>query len=101
MGEQVFTPIRNANYSVHSFENKNKTQKILFIEIWTNGSVTPKEALYEASRSLIDLFIPFLHLDKEEVMHGSMGGKKNLLKGGPRKEKCDSTSVPAPGLVIG
>ncbi|KAH9547647.1 hypothetical protein CY35_11G045400, partial [Sphagnum magellanicum] len=28
----------------------------------TNGSITPKEALYEAFRSLIDLFIPFLHL---------------------------------------
>jgi DNA-directed RNA polymerase subunit alpha len=69
LGEQVFTPIQNANYSVHAFENKNKTQKILFIEIWTNGSVAPKEALYEAFRSLIDLFIPFLHADKEEVMH--------------------------------
>ncbi len=41
----VFTPIWNANYSVHSFENKNETQEIFFIEIWINGSVTPKEAL--------------------------------------------------------
>ncbi len=54
----IFTPIRNADYSVHSFENKNETQKIILIEIWTNQSVTPKEALYEASRNLIDLFIP-------------------------------------------
>jgi DNA-directed RNA polymerase subunit alpha len=45
----VFTLIQSANYSVHSFENKNETQEIFFIEIWTNGSVTPKEALYEAS----------------------------------------------------
>jgi DNA-directed RNA polymerase subunit alpha len=66
----VFTPIRNADYSVHFFENKNETQKIFFIEIWTNGSLIPKEAFYEASRSLIDLFIPFLHVEKEEVMHG-------------------------------
>ncbi len=47
--DAIFTPIRNANYNVHSFENKNETQEILFIEIWTNGSVIPKEALYEAS----------------------------------------------------
>ncbi len=45
-GEKIW--IRNVNYSVHSFENKNKTQEIFFIEIWTNGSVTPKEVLYEA-----------------------------------------------------
>ncbi|KAH9570793.1 hypothetical protein CY35_02G060000, partial [Sphagnum magellanicum] len=49
--------------------------KYFFIEIWTNGSVIPKEALYEASQSLIDLFIPFLHAEKEEVMHGL--GNKN------------------------
>jgi DNA-directed RNA polymerase subunit alpha len=38
----VFTPIRIANYIVHYFKNKNETQEIFFIEIWTNGSVTPK-----------------------------------------------------------
>jgi DNA-directed RNA polymerase subunit alpha len=47
--DDVFTFIQNANYSVHSFENKNETQEIFFIEIWTNGNVIPKEALYEAS----------------------------------------------------
>jgi len=54
---------------------KMKHKKYFFIEIWTNGSVIPKEALYEASQSLIDLFIPFLHAEKEEVMHGL--GNKN------------------------
>lgn len=68
--DAIFMPIRNANYSVHSFENNNKIQEILFIEIWTNGSITPKEALYEASRSLIDLFIPFLHTEKKETIDG-------------------------------
>ena len=68
--DAVFMPIRNANYSIHSFENKNKTQEILFIEIWTNGSITPKEALYEAPRSSIDLFIPFLHAEKKEIING-------------------------------
>ncbi|EFH59995.1 hypothetical protein ARALYDRAFT_899418 [Arabidopsis lyrata subsp. lyrata] len=38
---------------------------ILFLEIWTNGSLTPKEALHEASRNLINLFIPFLHVEEE------------------------------------
>nr|Q60F88.2 RecName: Full=DNA-directed RNA polymerase subunit alpha; Short=PEP; AltName: Full=Plastid-encoded RNA polymerase subunit alpha; Short=RNA polymerase subunit alpha [Takakia lepidozioides]BAD60944.2 DNA-dependent RNA polymerase alpha subunit [Takakia lepidozioides] len=68
--DAVFMPIRNVNYSVHSFENGNETQEILFLEIWTNGSVTPKEALYEASRSLINLFIPFLHAEKKEFIYG-------------------------------
>nr|YP_010576460.1 RNA polymerase alpha subunit [Antidesma bunius]UZN44001.1 RNA polymerase alpha subunit [Antidesma bunius] len=63
----VFMPVRNANHSVHSYGNGNEKQEILFLEIWTNGSLTPKEALYEASRNLIDLFIPFLHAEEENL----------------------------------
>nr|YP_009768950.1 RNA polymerase alpha subunit [Arapatiella psilophylla]QIS99568.1 RNA polymerase alpha subunit [Arapatiella psilophylla] len=65
--DAVFMPVRNANYSIHSYVNGNEKQEILFLEIWTNGSLTPKEALYEASRNLIDLFIPFLHADEENL----------------------------------
>nr|ADK12617.1 RNA polymerase alpha subunit [Achnatherum inebrians] len=54
--DAVSMPVRNVNYRKH---------EILFLEIWTNGSLTPKEALYEASRNLIDLFLPFLHAEEE------------------------------------
>lgn len=69
--DSVFMPVRNANYSVHSFENEDITQEILFVEIWTNGSITPEEALYEAARCLIDLLLPFLHDEKKEVVKTS------------------------------
>nr|QGA86255.1 RNA polymerase alpha subunit [Albizia adianthifolia] len=65
--DAVFMPVRNANFSIHSYANGNEKQEILFLEIWTNGSLTPKEALYEASRNLIDLFIPFLHADEKNL----------------------------------
>nr|YP_010035797.1 RpoA [Onobrychis viciifolia]QPF16924.1 RNA polymerase alpha subunit [Onobrychis viciifolia]QQQ88441.1 RpoA [Onobrychis viciifolia] len=63
--DAVFMPVRNANHSIHSYMNGTEKQEILFLEIWTNGSFTPKEALYEASRNLIDLFIPFLRPEEE------------------------------------
>ena len=65
--DAVFMPVRNANHSVHSYGNGNEKQEILFLEIWTNGSLTPKEALHEASRNLIDLFIPFLHAEEQNL----------------------------------
>lgn len=68
--DAVFMPIRNVNYSVHSFEIKGKIKEILFLEIWTDGSLTPKEALYEASRNLIDLFIPLINSEKREINSG-------------------------------
>nr|ATV96690.1 DNA-directed RNA polymerase alpha subunit [Couroupita guianensis] len=61
--DAVFMPVRNANYSIHSYGNEK--QEILSLEIWTNGSLTPKEALHEASRNLIDLFISFFHTEEE------------------------------------
>nr|WNR57232.1 RNA polymerase alpha subunit [Amyema quandang] len=61
----VFMPVQNVNHSIYSYGNEK--QEILFIEIWTNGSLTPKEALHEASRNLIDLFIPFLHVEEENL----------------------------------
>nr|YP_010576016.1 RNA polymerase alpha subunit [Iris victoris]UEK24485.1 RNA polymerase alpha subunit [Iris hippolyti]UZN43249.1 RNA polymerase alpha subunit [Iris victoris] len=75
--DAVSMPIRNANHSIHSYGNGNEKQEILFLEIWTNGSLTPQEALYEASRNLIDLFIPFLHVEEEGIRFEE--NKKGLL----------------------
>ncbi|KAF2907077.1 hypothetical protein DAI22_12g068950 [Oryza sativa Japonica Group] len=63
--DAVSMPVRNMNYSIFACGNGNAKYEILFLEIWTNGSLTPKEALYEASRNLIDLFLPFLHTEEE------------------------------------
>ncbi|RWR97898.1 RNA polymerase alpha subunit chloroplast [Cinnamomum micranthum f. kanehirae] len=65
--DAVSMPVRNANHSIHSYGSENEKQEILFLEIWTNGSLTPKEALREASRTLIDLFIPFLDAEEEDI----------------------------------
>nr|UZC33114.1 RNA polymerase alpha subunit [Tofieldia yoshiiana var. kanwonensis] len=65
--DAVSMPVRNASHSIYSYNNGNEKQEILFLEIWTNGSLTPKEALREASRNLIDLFIPFLHAEEEDI----------------------------------
>nr|YP_003934062.1 RNA polymerase alpha subunit [Geranium palmatum]YP_009250211.1 RNA polymerase alpha subunit [Geranium maderense]ACH47365.1 RNA polymerase alpha subunit [Geranium palmatum]ADJ66361.1 RNA polymerase alpha subunit [Geranium palmatum]AKF43068.1 RNA polymerase alpha subunit [Geranium maderense]AMY96039.1 RNA polymerase alpha subunit [Geranium maderense] len=61
--DSVFMPVKNVNHSIHSYENG--IHAMLFLEIWTNGSLTPKEALREASRKLSNLFIPFLHAEEQ------------------------------------
>nr|NP_569660.1 RNA polymerase alpha subunit [Psilotum nudum]Q8WHZ1.1 RecName: Full=DNA-directed RNA polymerase subunit alpha; Short=PEP; AltName: Full=Plastid-encoded RNA polymerase subunit alpha; Short=RNA polymerase subunit alpha [Psilotum nudum]AGC26825.1 DNA-directed RNA polymerase subunit alpha [Psilotum nudum]BAB84248.1 RNA polymerase alpha subunit [Psilotum nudum] len=76
--DALFTPIRNANYSIHSFESNNKVREILFLEVWTNGSLTPGAALSEASRDLIDLFIIFLNMEKEESIKEIENNELNI-----------------------
>nr|YP_009403835.1 RNA polymerase alpha subunit [Legenere valdiviana]ASA35100.1 RNA polymerase alpha subunit [Legenere valdiviana] len=65
--DAIFMPVRNVNYSIHSYGTGNENHEILFLEIWTNGSLTPKEALQEASRNLIDLFMPFLQTEERNL----------------------------------
>lgn len=53
---------------VVEWECKTLKHYILFLKIWTNGNLTLKEALHEASKIFIDLFISFLCM-VEEILH--------------------------------
>nr|QYB22516.1 RNA polymerase alpha subunit [Sequoiadendron giganteum]BBN66923.1 RNA polymerase alpha chain [Sequoiadendron giganteum] len=75
--DAAFVPVQNVNYSIHSYWSENEIQEILFLEIWTNGGLAPKEALYEASRNLIDFFLPFLNA-KEENIDGTNSLSDNI-----------------------
>nr|YP_010334422.1 RNA polymerase alpha subunit [Bignonia magnifica]YP_010334466.1 RNA polymerase alpha subunit [Bignonia magnifica]UNH90360.1 RNA polymerase alpha subunit [Bignonia magnifica]UNH90361.1 RNA polymerase alpha subunit [Bignonia magnifica] len=62
----TFSPILNANYSIHSYRHKNEKEEILFLEIWTNGSLTPVEALNRASQRLSQLLKAPLSIVQEK-----------------------------------
>lgn len=51
-----FTPVQKANFSIHSVGDPKGLQQILLLEIWTNKTLTPAEALYQAHASLLNLF---------------------------------------------
>ncbi len=58
--DSIFTPIRNVNYWVENFRVEQKTDyEKLIIEILTDGSIHPKDALNEAAKILIQHFMLF------------------------------------------
>ena len=58
--DSIFTPIRNVKYSVENFRVEQKTDyEKLIIEVTTDGSIHPKEALKEAAKILIHHFVLF------------------------------------------
>jgi DNA-directed RNA polymerase subunit alpha len=64
--DSIFTPIRNVKYTVDYFRVEQKTDyEKLILEITTDGSVHPKEALKDAARILIHHFMLF----SEEKIH--------------------------------
>jgi len=71
--DSIFTPVKNVNYTVENFRVEQKTDyEKLLIEIETDGSIHPKEALKEAAKILIYHFLLFsdekITLDSDEKM---------------------------------
>jgi len=69
--DSIFTPIKNVKYSVENYRVEQKTDyEKLIIEINTDGSVHPKDALKEAANILIYHFMLFsdekITLDTDE-----------------------------------
>lgn len=58
--DSIFTPVRNVKYSVENYRVEQKTDyEKLLLEIDTDGSIHPKEALKEAAKILIYHFMLF------------------------------------------
>ena len=58
--DSIFTPIRNVKYAVENFRVEQKTDyEKLVLEITTDGSIHPKDALKEAAKILIYHFMLF------------------------------------------
>ena len=70
--DSVFTPIRNVKYAVENFRVEQKTDyEKLVLDIKTDGSILPKDALTEAAKILIHHFMLFsderITLEAEEI----------------------------------
>ena len=58
--DSIFTPIKNVKYDVENYRVEQKTDfEKLNIYLVTDGSITPKDALTEASKILIQHFMLF------------------------------------------
>jgi DNA-directed RNA polymerase subunit alpha len=69
--DSIHTPVKNVKYSVENYRVEQKTDyEKLVIDIKTDGSIHPKEALKEAAKILIYHFMLFsdekITLDSEE-----------------------------------
>ncbi len=69
--DSIHTPIKNVQYTIENFRVEQKTDyEKLLLEVLTDGSINPKDALKEAAKILIHHFMLFsdekIKLDVEE-----------------------------------
>jgi len=82
--DSIFTPIRNVKYEVQNVRigDKNDYEK-LKLEIYTDGSITPDDALTQAAKILrdhIQLFINFDIEQEEEQISSQKDSEKERIK---------------------
>jgi len=55
--DTIFMPVKNVDFKIEIvYDNENNIQERLFLDVWTNGSILPNEALKLAAQVTIDLF---------------------------------------------
>jgi len=55
--DTIFMPVQKVDFKIENvYDTANNISERLFIDIWTNGSISPNEALESASQIIIDVF---------------------------------------------
>mgnify|MGYP003340851921 CR=1 FL=1 len=55
--DAIFMPIQKVDFKIENvYENTNSITERLFLDIWTNGSISPEDAISSVSKFIIELF---------------------------------------------
>ena len=66
--DAVFMPVKKFHYTVQEkITNSTLIEEKLILEVWTNGSLSPQEAISQGSNILTKLFYPLTHLNFKPI----------------------------------
>ena len=82
--DSTFTPVTKVNFDVENARVGQITDyDRLILEIWTNGSIAPKEALLHSaniSQRHLDIFMKFGHIEEEDIEEEKSEVDQELLE---------------------
>jgi len=75
--DAIFMPIQKVDFKIENiYDNSNSITERLFLDIWTNGSISPDDAISEASKFIIELFNSII---ENKVVHESSEGENTII----------------------
>lgn len=96
--DPVFMPVNKVNfllevdstYSMGIYSNqaqRNPLKELILLEIWTNGSIHPRQAIHDAAKILMNLFSPFqesrsfksIFLNSRKTIQTKKGNEKKII----------------------
>jgi DNA-directed RNA polymerase subunit alpha len=79
--DTIFMPVHKVDFKIENvYDTANNISERLFLDIWTNGSISPNEALESASQIIIDLFTLLIN-------------NKNINENNQLESKTESISI--------
>ena len=55
--DAIFMPVQKVDFKVENvYDNLNNIEERLFLDVWTNGSISPEQAILSGSNLIIELF---------------------------------------------
>lgn len=80
--DAVFMPVTKVNFVLENNDDSETFKERVILEIWTNGSIHPKQALHEASTYLVTLFSSFQQKNilalQLQLPHSTIETKQNV-----------------------
>ena len=79
--DTIFMPVQKVDFKIENiYDIANNISERLFINIWTNGSILPNDALESASQIIIDLFTSLIN-------------NQNIIENNQLEPKTESISI--------
>jgi DNA-directed RNA polymerase subunit alpha len=77
--DAIFMPVQKVDFRIENvYDNANNTTERVFLDIWTNGSISPNQALTSAAQITIDLFTLLIE-DKDSKKQNNIESKARSL----------------------
>jgi len=79
--DTIFMPVQKVDFKIENvYDTANNITEQVFLDIWTNGSISPNDALESAAQIIIDLFTLLIH-------------NKDINENNPLETKTRSMSI--------
>ena len=77
--DTIFMPVQKVDFKIENvYDNENNITERLLLEIWTNGSISPLDALKNASQHIINLFTALIET-KNSYQVTEINSKSNTV----------------------
>ena len=93
--DSIFMCVNRVNFNIQTiYDNENnQNNENLFLEIWTNGSISPKDAIFKAIKFILNLYKYLLTLENKILSESTLQKNIKTIPASPPIEEYLNISI--------